>query len=147
MPRITIWPPAMLTRPRLDSPLVTTPLRGSTVARVDDSKSAPPFPDEDASFLEFVPADDALPPGSDGTVMVGVDTVGVDTVVAGTVGTGGTGGFEPGADRVGEVVVVVVDHDGRRTGRLLPLQGHRRAAADARRQVEGEQRLPGANEL
>src|ERR1700756_4222160 len=99
MPRMTIWPSARLTRPSADSPFVTTlPLCGSTVARVADSRSAPPFPDdEELDAGEYAVRDVFGTPGIVGTV--GVGTVGVGTVGVGTVGVGtgtGTLGFEPG---------------------------------------------------
>jgi len=81
-----------LTRPRLDSPFVTTsPLPGSTVARLDDSKSAPPSPaDASRRFEEDAVVEaDVLEVGS-GTLTVGVGTVGVGTVGVGTDGTVGT---------------------------------------------------------
>jgi len=111
MPSITIWPPPRLTRPSLDSPLVTNLwVLGSTVARVDDSSSDSPSPDpdvdSDASDRDEVVVSRAELRGVGGkgrvtgggggctpptvtvgvvTVATGVVTVGVLTVTVGTV--------------------------------------------------------------
>jgi hypothetical protein len=103
MPSITIWPPPRLTRPSLDSPLVTNALvLGSRLVKVDDSSSDSPSPDDDAddaaSDRDGVPAPRAVGDGPVGSG--GAGTGGVGT---GGVGTGGVGNPPRGA--VGAVTV------------------------------------------
>jgi hypothetical protein len=95
MPSITIWPPPRLTRPRLDSPLVTKVLP-SSVARVDELSSVSPSPgvdavDADVSDRDFGADDCGVAPGIgkpvDGTVTGGA---GLAPPAAGVV-TGATG--------------------------------------------------------
>src|SRR4051794_1415501 len=104
MPSSTIWPSPMLTRFRLDSPLVTSaPLFGSSAVRAVEWSSVAPSPEADDSEREGVNCCGAAP-GTDGTVTdgtvatpptvtVGVVTVG--TVPIGGVAFGGAGGFRP----------------------------------------------------
>jgi hypothetical protein len=69
--------------------VTTSPLLGSTAARVDDSNAAPPLPDEDDVVVVW-DAKDVLGTGTltVGVVTVGVGTVGVVTVGVVTFGTG-----------------------------------------------------------
>src|SRR5579864_358645 len=108
IPSITICPPPRLTRPSLDSPLVTSLwVVGSTVARVDDSSSDSPSAggavDADANERDGVVMEraDARGVGGNGTVTgdgggctpptgtAGVVTVatGVGTVTVGAAGS------------------------------------------------------------
>jgi hypothetical protein len=122
MPSITICPPPMLTRPRLDSPLVTKVLP-SRVARVDDRNSVSPSPGVDADASDRgAPVAPTVGKLVDGTVTdgaglvpavlsLGVVTVatGVGTVALGVVTfTFGAGAFGSGAFGIATVAIGVV---------------------------------------
>src|SRR5689334_10766992 len=102
MPSITIAPPPRLTRPTLDSPLVSSVLvLVSSVASVDDVSSVSPSlggagADADASERGALGAPSVGKVGG-GTVTGGVAfpalAVGVATVATGVVTAGGVGTF------------------------------------------------------